>query len=89
MPPAITTQPQDQTVNEGQPATFTVVATGSMPLSYQWMKNGVMISGATSASYTTPPTVIADNNSLFSVDVSNASGSVTSNSATLHVLLTP
>src|SRR5262249_20639895 len=35
-PPAITTQPLSQTILVGEPATFTVVATGSVPLSYQW-----------------------------------------------------
>lgn len=89
MPPTITTQPQNQTVAQGSSATFTVMATGTSPLSYQWMENGVTISGATSASYTTPPTTPADNNAQFSVVVSNETGSVTSNSATLRVLLVP
>ena len=48
--PSITTQPANQTVNVGQTATFTVVATGAAPLSYQWQKNQVNIAGATSAS---------------------------------------
>src|SRR5205814_1975694 len=56
--PAIATQPVSQTVGIGQTATFTVVATGNAPLSYQWKKNNVSISGATSASYTTPPATI-------------------------------
>jgi hypothetical protein len=89
MPPTITTQPQNQTVAQGSSATFTVMATGTSPLSYQWMENGMTISGATSASYTTPPTTPADNNAQFSVVVSNGTGSVTSNSATLRVLLVP
>jgi beta-galactosidase len=49
------------------------------------MKNGVNITGATKASYTTPPTTAADNGSLFAVIVSNAAGSVTSNNAILTV----
>jgi beta-galactosidase len=49
------------------------------------MKNGVNIVGATKASYTTPSTVPADNGSLFSVKVSNAAGSATSNNALLTV----
>src|SRR5690348_14978731 len=52
--PTITTQPASQTVTAGQTATFSVVASGTAPLSYQWQKNGATISGATSASYTTP-----------------------------------
>jgi hypothetical protein len=61
------------------------VASGTAPLSYQWQKNGANISGATSASYTTPATTSADNGSTFQVTVSNSVGSVTSNSANLTV----
>jgi beta-galactosidase len=60
-----------------------------MPLNYQWMKNGMAISGANSASYTTPATTLSDNNSTFAVVVSNNSGSVTSSTATLTVLAVP
>jgi hypothetical protein len=84
-PPSITTQPASQTVTVGQTATFSVVATGTAPLSYQWRKNGANISGATSSSYTTPATVSSDNGALFSVLVSNAYGSTTSANATLTV----
>src|SRR5438045_2823958 len=52
--PSITTQPASQTVTAGQMATFTVVATGTAPLSYQWRKRGTAISGATAPTYTTP-----------------------------------
>src|SRR5437762_2508986 len=83
--PSITTQPMNQTVTAGQTATFTVVATGTAPLSYQWQKNGTAISGATSASYTTTATTSADNAATFVVVVSNTAGSVTSNAATLTV----
>ncbi len=83
--PSITTQPASQTVTAGQMATFSVVAGGGAPLSYQWKKNGATISGATSASYTTPATILADSGSQFAVVVSNSVGSVTSNSATLTV----
>src|SRR5206468_6435058 len=63
IPPTITTQPADKTVNAGQTAKFNVTATGTAPLHYQWTKNGVNITGATKASYTTPPTTAADNGS--------------------------
>ena len=53
-PPSITAHPTDQTVAEGETATFTVAATGSGTLGYQWQKNQSDIGGATSASYTTP-----------------------------------
>lgn len=82
--PVITAQPANQTVPAGQTATFSVVATGTS-LAYQWRKNGASISGATAASYTTPPTTSADNGAGFSVGVTNASGGVTSATATLTV----
>ena len=83
--PTITTEPASQTVTAGQTATFTVVATGAAPLSYQWNKNGAAISGATSSSYTTPATTSSDNGAQFTVVVSNSAGSITSNAATLTV----
>ena len=82
--PTISAQAENQSVVKGETATFKVVATGSA-LTYQWKKNGTDISGATSSSYTTPPTTIADNNTAFSVKVSNSAGSVNS-AATLTVL---
>ena len=85
IPPTITTQPANKTVNVGQTAKFTVMATGTTPLHYQWMKNGMSITGATKASYTTPPTTAADNGAVFTVTVSNVAGSVTSNNAILTV----
>ena len=84
-PPTITSQPVNQTVVAGQTATFSVVAAGTAPLTYQWTKNGANISGATSASYATPATTTADNNSTFQVTVSNAAGSILSAKATLTV----
>ena len=83
--PAITTQPAVQVVNAGQTATFSVVATGTAPLSYQWQKDVANISGATALSYTTPATAAADNGAAFRVVVSNSVGTATSNSATLTV----
>ena len=83
--PTITTQPVNQTVTAGQTATFTVVASGTAPLSYQWQKNGANIAGATASSYTTPATATTDSGSTFDVVVSNTAGSVTSNAATLTV----
>jgi Immunoglobulin domain/Immunoglobulin I-set domain len=83
--PTITTQPSNQTVTAGQTATFSVVAAGTAPLTYQWQKNGSTITGATAASYTTPVTTTADSGELFRVVVSNSAGNITSNSATLTV----
>ena len=83
--PTITTQPADQSIHAGQTATFSVVATGSAPLSYQWRRNGTAIPGATSASYTTPAQGTSDNGATFSVVISNSSGNVTSRNALLTV----
>ncbi len=83
--PSITTQPAGATVTAGQTASFSVNATGTAPLSYQWQKNGAAISGATSASYATPATTSSDNGVQFTVVVSNTAGSVTSSAATLTV----
>ncbi len=88
-PPAVTAQPVNQTVAVGQTATFSVTATGTAPLSYQWRKNGANISGATASAYTTPATASTDNGAQFSVVISNAAGSVTSNTATLTVNVPP
>jgi hypothetical protein len=81
--PTITTQPVAASVALGSPASFSVVAAGDSPLSYQWSENGVPITGDTSASVTTAPTVAADNQAAFTVTVTNASGSVTSAPAIL------
>jgi len=85
MAPVITQAPAAQIVSSGHTATFTVQATGSAPLMYQWERNGQPISGANSASYVTPPTTAADNGASYSVVVSNSAGSTTSASATLTI----
>jgi hypothetical protein len=83
--PSITTQPANRTVTAGQTATFTVVAGGTAPLSYQWQKNNANISGATAASYSTPASVIGDSGATFRVVVTNSVTSITSAFATLTV----
>jgi glucose/arabinose dehydrogenase len=83
--PAITTQPANATVSVGQPATFTVAASGSAPLSYQWQRNGANLTGATTASYTLAAAQASDNGAAFGCMVTNSFGSATSNPATLTV----
>ncbi len=84
--PAITVQPVDMAVLAGATAAFSVTATGTAPLTYQWKKGGVAIAtSGTSASYTTLATVIGDSGSSFTVTVTNAAGSVTSSAAILTV----
>ena len=84
-PPTISAQPASKTVTAGQTATFSVTASGAGTLTYQWKKNSAAISGATSASYTTPATTSTDNGASFTVTVTNAAGNTTSNAATLTV----
>ena len=83
--PSITTQPSNQSVTVGSTATFSVVATGTTPLTYQWQKGTTPITGATAASYTTAATTSSDNGAQFEVAVTNSVGSITSNAATLTV----
>jgi Beta-propeller repeat len=83
--PAIGLQPVDTTVPVGQAAVFTVVATGSAPLAYAWKRGGVLIPGATDASFSTTPVDSSEDGALFSVLVSNAAGSVESRGARLSV----
>lgn len=83
--PAITTPPAPQSITSGQSATFSVVASGTSPLTYQWQRNGTAIAAATTASYTTPTASSADSGALFSVVVSNSVGSITSASVPLTV----
>ena len=83
--PSIKTGPVSQTVSTGQTATFSVVAAGTAPLTYQWLKNGSSISGATTASYTTPAVTSVENGSTFKVEINNSQGHLTSAAATLIV----
>jgi sugar lactone lactonase YvrE len=84
-PPVITQQPADRSVTAGQPASFTVAATGAAPLAYQWQRGGADIAGATSTTYSVPATVLGDSGAVLRAVVSNAGGSVTSQNATLTV----
>ncbi len=83
-PPSIIQSPASQTVAIGATAMFTVVAGGSTPLRYQWLKDGRPISSATSTSLTLNA-VQANDAGNYSVVVSNAAGSTTSASAVLTV----
>ena len=79
--PAITTQPVAQTGTGGGSATFSVTATGDN-LSYQWLKNGAAISGATNATLALTSLSLADL-ANYSVVVTNLYGTVTSSAAAL------
>lgn len=82
--PTITTHPSNATVTDNQPVTFSVAATGTAPLAYQWFKTGVSISGATSASYTIANAHAADAG-LYKCRVTNSVGTADSTEATLTV----
>jgi hypothetical protein len=82
--PSITTQPSSSSVTAGSAASFSVVASGTEPLSYQWRKDGAAISGAISSTYSISSTSAGDAGS-YTVVVTNSAGSATSNAATLTV----
>jgi len=82
--PSIGTNPVSATVLEGQPVSFSVIASGTSPLTYQWRKNASNISGATLATYSILSAAEADEGS-YSCVVTNGAGSATSSSATLTV----
>ncbi len=84
--PVISTQPADQSSTLGQTATFSVVAVGPGPLTYQWQKGGAPIAGANLPFYTTPPLTKGDNGAQYTVVVSNAGGAATSTAAKLTVV---
>lgn len=86
LPPVITEEPQGQTAHVGLNLSFSVAATSSEPLSYQWRKNGVGLPGATDSTL-----VVRTKNrgvsGLYSVLVSNSVSSVVSSMAALYVLI--
>ncbi len=82
--PTITSQPISQSVQLSASVTFSVTASGVSPLAYQWRKNGINISGATSASYTIA-SVTSNIAGEYTCYVSNVSGGVTSSAASLVV----
>ncbi|MDB5102945.1 MAG: carbohydrate-binding protein [Fibrobacteres bacterium] len=83
--PAITQHPASVTVSLGEAAMFCASAAGSAPLSYQWQRNGINVSGATGSCHTTPSTALSDNGAQYRVIASNPWGAATSNPATLSV----
>lgn len=86
--PTITTQPALVSVNQGQSATFTVSATGTAPLNYQWRRNGASIIGATGASYTVG-NAQSSTAGTYSVTITNTGGSIVSSGAQLIVNTPP
>ena len=90
-PPVIISQPTNETVIMGQSASFSVNASGTGPLSYQWRKNTTNLVDGGKLSGTRTNTLIISSISgsdaaVYSVIVSNANGSVTSSNAVLTVI---
>ena len=83
----ITNPPRSQAVMVGSSATFTVGASGTPPLTYQWLKKGQLLAGATSVAYGLPSAQLSDAGG-YSVWVRSWGGSLTSAVATLTVLPT-
>ena len=83
-PVQITQQPSSRTVNPGASVTFSVVATGTGPLTYQWKKGLNAIGGALGASYTINSAQESDEGD-YRCEVTGAVGMVPSNAATLSV----
>ncbi len=86
--PSITTPPASQTIVQGNPVTFSVVAAGTGPLAYQWQRATTNLPGATGTSYSIPAVALADAAS-YRVVVTNLAGTVTSAAATLTVQAPP
>ena len=89
--PTITSDPTSKTINKGGTATLTVTASGTSP-GYQWYignppSTATPVSGATSASYTTPTNLAAT--TTYWVRASNSAGSANSKAATVSVIIPP
>ena len=83
-PLAIATQPSPLTAAVGAPATLAVTARGTGPFSYQWLRDGVAVEGATSAAYTLPAARLADAGH-YTVRITGLAGTVVSSAALLTV----
>jgi len=84
-PLSVTSQPQSVAACSGEPATFSVAASGSGTFSYQWRRNTVDIIGAVGSSYTIPSVATSDAASYDCEITSDCGGTATSNAATLTI----
>jgi endonuclease/exonuclease/phosphatase family metal-dependent hydrolase len=83
-PPAITVQPQNQTVTNGDSVTFSVTATGAPPLNYQWQCNGTNLPGAVGSNFVLASATFAQAG-IYAAVVTNGAGSTLSDPAALSV----
>jgi hypothetical protein len=88
IPPSISLQPADQNVTVGGTANFSIAASGTQPLAYQWLRNGTSLNGETGASLVLTNAQLSQAGS-YSVLVSNVAGSILSSNASLVVSLPP
>jgi len=86
--PSITNQPANQTVSAGSNVTFKVGALGNPPITYAWQFNSNLLANATNAILSIP-NVQLTNAGVYSVIVTDITGSITSTNATLTVLASP
>jgi subtilisin-like proprotein convertase family protein len=84
--PAVRIPPQNRTVAVGDDANFSVVASGALPLGYQWWRGSSPIPGATQAAYNLANCQFTDTGAAFLCVVTNTYGAVTSTPATLTVV---
>ena len=82
--PVITQQPANQSVTVGQPAAFSVTASGTAPLTYQWYMNGAA-AGTNASMFTIASATAAQDQAAVYVTVSNSKGAATSTTAKLSV----
>ena len=82
--PSITAQPQSQIVSPGSNVTFTVTASGTAPLAYQWLFNNTNLAGATTNFYIVINAQFT-NAGNYSVTITNLAGSINSSNAVLTV----
>ncbi len=86
-PPVITVQPVSHTVLQGATVTFSVTATGTPAPTYQWIKSGANIEGATSRTLTL--TNVQGDYAAYQVYVTNVAGTVLSGGGVLYVNVPP
>jgi hypothetical protein len=89
VPPAITVPPANEIATAGSNATFSVTATGSPPLCYQWYCNSLLLPGATAANLEVTNASVAVNGNNYSVSVQNVVGETNATaSLTVQFVLT-
>jgi hypothetical protein len=84
--PTILRQPEGATKHPGDVAVLSVIVDAHPPPTYAWLRDGAAISGATGATYRTPPLTLADDGARFRCVVSNTAGSAESDDAVISVV---